>query len=100
MRWDRRFSWTPEFVLKRYVLSNYPEHALEPADAQAVDFMVDQVESLSQETLASRLQLNTLPVKFTKGVLVPPSHPITIIEVRARAPRRSRRCSPPPSPLG
>ena len=41
------------------------------------------METLTQPILASRLTLNTLPTNFKKGVLVPPSHPITIIEVRA-----------------
>jgi hypothetical protein len=38
-----RFSWVPGFVLKRIVLSNFPEGVLEAEIANSVDFMVEQV---------------------------------------------------------
>ena len=38
-----RFSWTPEFALKRYILSNYPMENLEGGITDSIDFMVEQV---------------------------------------------------------
>eukprot|EP01132_Coremiostelium_polycephalum_P002794 gene2794-3474_t len=52
------FSLLPEFMLKRIILSNFPTGLLEPDIAEATDFMVEQVESLTSDELASRLSLN------------------------------------------
>lgn len=55
------FSILPEFMLKRIILSNFPQGLLDPDIAETVDFMVDQIENLNQEELASRLSLNCSP---------------------------------------
>jgi len=52
------FSLMPEFMLKRILLANFPVNNLEADIANSVDFMVEQLESLSQAELASRLTLN------------------------------------------
>eukprot|EP01133_Synstelium_polycarpum_P010774 gene10774-12552_t len=52
------FSLMPEFMLKRTILSNYPSGVVDPEIAEAIDFMVQQLESLTQNELASRLTLN------------------------------------------
>jgi hypothetical protein len=36
-------SWTPEFVLKRYVLSGIQDAPQEPLIADSIDFVVNQV---------------------------------------------------------
>ncbi|KAF2074287.1 hypothetical protein CYY_004420 [Polysphondylium violaceum] len=61
------FSILPEFMLKRIILSNFPQGLLDADIAETVDFMVDQIENLSQEELASRLTLNCSP----SGVINP-----------------------------
>lgn len=48
----------PGFLLKRLLLSNFPEKPVEPLIADSIDFMVDRLESLKQGELASRLTLN------------------------------------------
>eukprot|EP01114_Cavostelium_apophysatum_P004297 TRINITY_DN14495_c0_g1_i1.p1 TRINITY_DN14495_c0_g1~~TRINITY_DN14495_c0_g1_i1.p1 ORF type:complete len:361 (+),score=92.61 TRINITY_DN14495_c0_g1_i1:102-1184(+) len=53
------FPWMPEFMLKRVILSNFPEGKMEAEIANSIDFMVLQLEELSQKELASRLTLNT-----------------------------------------
>lgn len=57
MPWAPIVSWTPSFLLKRYVLTGIPDGPHEPFIADSVDFVVSQVETLSREDLASRLTL-------------------------------------------
>lgn len=59
MTWASLINWTPEFMLKRYVLSGIRDGPHEPQIADSIDFVVNQIESLSREELASRLTLNT-----------------------------------------
>ena len=49
--------WTPGFYLKKMILNNFPQEALDPEISDSVDFSVRQLESLSQQDLASRLTL-------------------------------------------
>lgn len=57
MPWAPMVSWTPSFLLKRYVLTGIRDGPHEPFIADSVDFVVSQVETLSREDLASRLTL-------------------------------------------
>ncbi|GAB2274107.1 hypothetical protein Dimus_008878 [Dionaea muscipula] len=57
MPWAPVVSWTPAFLLKRYVLTGIRAGPHEPFIADSVDFVVSQVETLSREDLASRLTL-------------------------------------------
>nr|XP_043636939.1 maspardin [Erigeron canadensis] len=59
MPWAPVVSWTPSFLLKRYVLTGIPNGPHEPFIADSVDFVVAQVETLSREDLASRLTLTS-----------------------------------------
>lgn len=51
-------SWMPLFMLQRIVLSALPTTQQEAEIADSIDFMVEQLETLTQEELASRLTLN------------------------------------------
>jgi maspardin len=74
------FSLMPEFMLKRIILENFPVQKLETEIANSVDFMVEQLEALTQAELASRLTLNcTLGFLRPGDVTLPPEH-ITIID--------------------
>jgi hypothetical protein len=46
-------SWTPEFVLKRYVLSGIQDAPQEPLIADSIDFVVNQVHFSKPRTLFS-----------------------------------------------
>ncbi|KEH31674.1 putative maspardin, alpha/Beta hydrolase [Medicago truncatula] len=59
MPWAPIVSWTPSFLLKRYVLTGIRDGPHEPFIADSVDFVVSQVETLSREDLASRMSLTT-----------------------------------------
>ncbi|XP_064845378.1 maspardin isoform X1 [Oncorhynchus masou masou] len=48
----------PAFMLKKIVLGNFAKGPVDPKMADAIDFMVDRLESLNQGELASRLTLN------------------------------------------
>jgi len=52
------FPFMPNFILKRMILSNFPTNVMEEEIAASVDFMVEQLETLSQKELAYRLVLN------------------------------------------
>jgi maspardin len=56
-----RYFLMPQFLLKRQVLLNFPVGELAPQIADSVDFVVDQLQTLSRESLASRLTLTTRP---------------------------------------
>ncbi|GLT78345.1 hypothetical protein SLA2020_498840 [Shorea laevis] len=57
MPWAPVVSWTPSFLLKRYILTGIRDGPHEPFIADSVDFVVSQVETLSKDDLASRLSL-------------------------------------------
>jgi maspardin len=77
----RFFPWMPEFMLKKMLLSNLPQHDVEAAIADSIDFVVEQLEGVSHKELAAKMILNC-----TSGPLKPqefplPSEKITIIDV-------------------
>uniref|UniRef100_A0A8C4RBM3 SPG21 abhydrolase domain containing, maspardin n=1 Tax=Eptatretus burgeri TaxID=7764 RepID=A0A8C4RBM3_EPTBU len=69
----------PAFMLKKLVMANFTAGPVDPQMADAIDFMVDRIESLSQAELASRLTLNC------QNAYVEPQRvheiPITIMDV-------------------
>ncbi|KAJ4905772.1 alpha/beta-Hydrolases superfamily protein [Raphanus sativus] len=69
MPWAPFVSWTPSFLLKRYVLTGIRDGPHEPFIADSVDFAVSQVETLSKDDLASRL---TLTVETASVGSLPP----------------------------
>eukprot|EP00160_Parvularia_atlantis_P005259 Unigene14497_Nuclearia_a/m.43687 Unigene14497_Nuclearia_a/g.43687 ORF Unigene14497_Nuclearia_a/g.43687 Unigene14497_Nuclearia_a/m.43687 type:complete len:187 (-) Unigene14497_Nuclearia_a:38-598(-) len=77
-RRPHRFSWVPDFALKRIILSNFPSGALEKRVADSVDFMVEQIETLSQPAIASRLTLNSAEARLEPGYF--PDSRVMIIE--------------------
>ncbi|KAJ8790381.1 hypothetical protein J1605_021458 [Eschrichtius robustus] len=57
--WTANSFWLmPSFMLKKIVLGNFSSGPVDPMMADAIDFMVDRLESLGQSELASRLTLN------------------------------------------
>ncbi|KAK5916076.1 hypothetical protein CesoFtcFv8_001610 [Champsocephalus esox] len=57
--WTANSFWLmPAFLLKKIVLGNFAKGPVDPKMADAIDFMVDRLESLNQSELASRLTLN------------------------------------------
>uniref|UniRef100_A0A667GYX6 Maspardin n=1 Tax=Lynx canadensis TaxID=61383 RepID=A0A667GYX6_LYNCA len=57
--WTANSFWLmPSFMLKKIVLGNFSSGPVDPLMADAIDFMVDRLESLGQSELASRLTLN------------------------------------------
>ncbi|GMN32586.1 hypothetical protein TIFTF001_003750 [Ficus carica] len=78
MPWAPIVSWTPSFLLKRYVLTGIRDGPHEPFIADSVDFVVSQVETLSRDDLASRLTL-TVDVASVGSLLLSDSL-ITIMD--------------------
>uniref|UniRef100_A0A6I8RMX5 Maspardin n=1 Tax=Xenopus tropicalis TaxID=8364 RepID=A0A6I8RMX5_XENTR len=57
--WTANSFWLmPAFMLKKILLGNFSSGPVDPVMADAIDFMVDRLESLNQSELASRLTLN------------------------------------------
>jgi len=75
------FQWTPEFLLKRMLLSNLPDYAVESEIANSIDFMVEQLELIKRDDLASRLTLNCTVGPFEPKNLPLDQSKITIIDV-------------------
>ncbi|KAF2313153.1 hypothetical protein GH714_009519 [Hevea brasiliensis] len=82
MPWAPVVSWTPAFLLKRYVLTGIRDGPHEPFIADSVDFVVSQVETLSREDLASRLTLN-VDAASVGSLLLSDSY-ITIMDLHLR----------------
>lgn len=78
MPWSSLINWTPCFMLKRYILTGIRDGPHEPFIADSVDFVVNQIETLSREDLASRFTLNTAIVSI--GRLLLPDSAITIMD--------------------
>ncbi|MCO5559137.1 hypothetical protein L7F22_012729 [Adiantum nelumboides] len=76
--WSSLITWTPEFMLKRYILSGIRDGPQEPLIVDSIDFVVGQLETLSKKELAARLTLNTT-VGAIGQVFVPDSE-ITIMD--------------------
>jgi len=75
------FGYTPDFLLKRMLLSNFPTYELEKEIANSIDFMVEQLECVKREDLASRLSLNCTVGPFIREELKLSESNITIIDV-------------------
>nr|CAH7732707.1 unnamed protein product [Callosobruchus chinensis] len=69
----------PALVLKRMIMGNFSSGKVDPEMIEAIDFMVERLESLSQTELASRLTLNCLKGYVEAHKLS--NVPITIIDV-------------------
>jgi maspardin len=54
------FWMLPGLVLKRMIMGNFGSDKVDPGMVEAIDFMVERLESLPQTELASRLTLNCL----------------------------------------
>jgi len=53
-----QFDYSAGFLLKRSILKNFAHGDLESRIADSVDFMVDQLDSLTREDVAARMKLN------------------------------------------
>lgn len=77
-RWSSLINWTPSFLLKRHILTGIPNEPQDPFIADAVDFVVNQLDTLEREDLASRLILKTRSTSV--GRLLLPDSTITIMD--------------------
>ncbi|XP_044264738.1 maspardin-like [Tribolium madens] len=73
------FWMLPGLVLKRMIMSNFGSAKVDPEMVEAIDFMVERLESLPQTELASRLTLNCLRGYVEAHKLA--DLPITVIDV-------------------
>jgi len=73
----------PNFLLQKYILQQFPEGEREAAIADSIDFMVAQVDTLTQAEVASRLTLTCTPgpLRPTDFERIDTSN-VTIIDVR------------------
>ncbi|GLV40383.1 hypothetical protein CBL_04183 [Carabus blaptoides fortunei] len=69
----------PALVLKRMVMGNFSSEKVDPEIVEAIDFMVERLESLNQSELASRLTLNCVSGYVEAHKLS--ELPVTIIDV-------------------
>eukprot|EP00472_Partenskyella_glossopodia_P008731 CAMPEP_0197521326 /NCGR_PEP_ID=MMETSP1318-20131121/6607_1 /TAXON_ID=552666 /ORGANISM="Partenskyella glossopodia, Strain RCC365" /LENGTH=274 /DNA_ID=CAMNT_0043073265 /DNA_START=282 /DNA_END=1106 /DNA_ORIENTATION=+ len=71
----------PEFYLKKYILDSFPKGELPATHADAVDFVVEQMETLNRLDLGSRLTLNCLPSSVkTYLATIKKKIPMTILD--------------------
>jgi len=51
-------SWSPEFVIKRVLLQNFPTTTQEPGIANSIEFILTQLDTVPSDDIVSRLTLN------------------------------------------
>nr|CAD7441793.1 unnamed protein product [Timema bartmani] len=73
------FWMLPSLVLKKMVMGNFTSGKVDPRIADSIDFMVERLESLTQQELASRLTLNCMTCYVEPQKIM--SLPITIMDV-------------------
>uniref|UniRef100_A0A7S2U516 Maspardin n=1 Tax=Lotharella oceanica TaxID=641309 RepID=A0A7S2U516_9EUKA len=78
--WVTMLGYMPEFYLKKYILDSFPKGALPGPHADAVDFVVEQLETLSRNDLGSRLTLNCLPSSVSKHLKKISKIPMTLLD--------------------
>ncbi|KAH9316379.1 hypothetical protein KI387_025006, partial [Taxus chinensis] len=76
--WSSLINWTPCFMLKRHILTGLPNEPQEPFIADSIDFVVNQLETLERNELASRLILKTSSASISRLLL--PDSEITIMD--------------------
>lgn len=69
----------PSLVLKKMLLTNFSSDKIDKGIAEAIDFMVERVETLTQPELASRLTLNCSPCQVQAELLS--ELPVTVLGV-------------------
>ncbi|XP_061720856.1 maspardin-like [Cydia pomonella] len=69
----------PSLVLKRMLMGNFSAEKADRRIIEAIDFMVERLESLNQSELASRLTLNCTPGYMQPHLLS--SLPVTVMDV-------------------
>lgn len=75
------FWMMPNVFLKKMIISGFDKRAVDLDIADAIDFMVDKMEGLGQETLASRLTLNCINNYVEPQRIHNQQIPVTIIDV-------------------
>ncbi|TMW55931.1 hypothetical protein Poli38472_008579 [Pythium oligandrum] len=77
----RMLPYMPEFYLKKYILEGFPSQKLRSAARrEAIDYMVEQLDRLAQQDIASRLTLNCLPCDPNSWRIAIADDKITIID--------------------
>jgi len=74
------FTWMPLFMLQRIMLSNFPTGEAEVEIINSIDFMVEQLEQLSQDEISSRLTLNCSSNYIRPNLLKVENYKITIMD--------------------
>eukprot|EP00043_Microstomoeca_roanoka_P001343 m.32221 g.32221 ORF g.32221 m.32221 type:complete len:375 (+) comp10764_c1_seq1:174-1298(+) len=71
----------PGFMLKRMLMMNFPSDNVTVEVADSIDFLVEQLDLLTQPELASRLTLNIKPAYVDPHPILDQEIPIMIVEV-------------------
>jgi len=74
------FSWSPEFVIKRVLLQNFPDGSVETEIGHSIEFITEQLNTVPSEDLVSRLSLNYTVGPLVATTLNLPQDRITIID--------------------
>eukprot|EP00033_Pygsuia_biforma_P003880 GCRY01004249.1.p1 GENE.GCRY01004249.1~~GCRY01004249.1.p1 ORF type:complete len:319 (+),score=67.45 GCRY01004249.1:186-1142(+) len=62
--WVSSFAFQPRFMLQKTILESFPQYETEIDITRSLDFMVEQLDTLNQQDLASRLTLNCSKVEL------------------------------------
>ncbi|XP_063241417.1 maspardin-like isoform X2 [Bacillus rossius redtenbacheri] len=73
------FWMLPSLILKKMVMGNFNTGKVDTLIADSIDFMVERLESLSQQELASRLTMNCINCYVEPQKII--TLPITILDV-------------------
>eukprot|EP00041_Stephanoeca_diplocostata_P009022 m.136650 g.136650 ORF g.136650 m.136650 type:complete len:258 (-) comp17578_c0_seq1:490-1263(-) len=87
---SKLYKMMPGFVMKRLVLKSFPRSKVDAEVANSIDFVIERLDSIGREHLASRMTLNTMPAYVEPQtinaqemkVLARHSHPILGLSIR------------------
>ncbi|KAJ0405560.1 hypothetical protein P43SY_009609 [Pythium insidiosum] len=84
--WLKMLPYLPDFYVRKLMLERFPKQAVrDPTHLQAIDYMVEQVQKLSQQEIASRLTLSTQPCDVASWSLSLPDDKITFIDAMIKS---------------
>ncbi|GAB5372067.1 hypothetical protein AAMO2058_001634000 [Amorphochlora amoebiformis] len=78
--WTTMLGYMPDFYLKKYILESFPKGEMPATHADAVDFVVEQLETLTRRDLGSRLTLNCLKSSTDRFIDKIKKLPVTILD--------------------
>eukprot|EP00041_Stephanoeca_diplocostata_P009024 m.136658 g.136658 ORF g.136658 m.136658 type:complete len:295 (-) comp17578_c0_seq2:270-1154(-) len=78
---SKLYKMMPGFVMKRLVLKSFPRSKVDAEVANSIDFVIERLDSIGREHLASRMTLNTMPAYVEPQTINAQEMKVMIVDV-------------------